>query len=129
MDGAFRKLAGNRSNATETRRRDRENCRTHERAIECPEKHAPAVAGKNASSSFSARSRWGPHSGFTASVLPSLPRSKTSEASGGRKAPWLDEVLSGLREVFGDRVRCLPSPNASLRESLRTLEESASEAQ
>jgi STAS-like domain of unknown function (DUF4325) len=36
---------------------------------------------------------------------------------------WLDEVLTGLRETYGNRVRCLPSPNASLRESLRTLED------
>jgi hypothetical protein len=34
---------------------------------------------------------------------------------------WLDEVLFGLRQAYGDRVRCLPSPNASLRASLDTL--------
>lgn len=37
---------------------------------------------------------------------------------------WLDEVLSGLREKFGPRVRCLPSANASLRASLEALGES-----
>lgn len=35
---------------------------------------------------------------------------------------WLDEVLTGLRERFGDRVRCLPSKNASLAASLDVLE-------
>jgi hypothetical protein len=35
---------------------------------------------------------------------------------------WLDEVLSALRDAYGDRVRCLPSTNASLLESLKTLE-------
>ena len=35
---------------------------------------------------------------------------------------WLDEVLTGLREQYGERVRCLPSSNASLRKSLETLE-------
>lgn len=34
---------------------------------------------------------------------------------------WLDEVLSGLRERFGDRVRCLPSKNESLAASLAVL--------
>ena len=34
---------------------------------------------------------------------------------------WLDEVLTGLRERFGSRVRCLPSKNASLVASLETL--------
>lgn len=38
---------------------------------------------------------------------------------------WLNEVLSGLRETYGNRVRCLASPNASLRESLKTLEEAS----
>jgi hypothetical protein len=38
---------------------------------------------------------------------------------------WLDEVLTGLREAFGDRVRCLPSANPTLVESLKTLEESS----
>jgi hypothetical protein len=36
---------------------------------------------------------------------------------------WLDEVLFGLREAYGDRVHCLPSPNASLKASLDTLAE------
>lgn len=35
---------------------------------------------------------------------------------------WLDEVLFSLREEFGDRVRCLPSENVSLIESLKHLE-------
>jgi hypothetical protein len=35
---------------------------------------------------------------------------------------WLDEVLTALREEYGDRVRCLPSANASLVESLKTLD-------
>ena len=35
---------------------------------------------------------------------------------------WLEEVLTGLREKFGDRVRCLPSDNASVIASLKTLE-------
>ena len=37
---------------------------------------------------------------------------------------WLDEVLTSLREEYGDRVRCLPSTNASLVESLKTLDAS-----
>lgn len=36
---------------------------------------------------------------------------------------WLDEVLTGLRDRFGPRVRCLPSPNASLAASLQVLGE------
>ena len=35
---------------------------------------------------------------------------------------WLDEVLTSLREGYGDRVRCLPSANESLAQSLKTLE-------
>jgi hypothetical protein len=35
---------------------------------------------------------------------------------------WLDEVLTALREEYGARVRCLPSTNASLVQSLKTLE-------
>ena len=35
---------------------------------------------------------------------------------------WLDEVLHGLRQHFGDRVRCLPSSNSSLLKSLEVLE-------
>lgn len=35
---------------------------------------------------------------------------------------WLDEVLTGLRERFGSRVRCLPSENPSLVESLKVLD-------
>lgn len=34
---------------------------------------------------------------------------------------WLDEVLTGLRERYGARVACLPSPNASLAASLDAL--------
>ena len=34
---------------------------------------------------------------------------------------WLDEVLVGLRERYGDRVRCLPSDNASLAASLDAI--------
>jgi len=37
-------------------------------------------------------------------------------------ASWLDEVLTSLREEYGERVRCLPSANASLVESLKTLD-------
>ncbi len=36
---------------------------------------------------------------------------------------WLDDVLAGLRARFGDRVRCLPSENASVRATLHTLGE------
>ncbi len=35
---------------------------------------------------------------------------------------WLDEVLSSLREAYGDQVRCRPTENASVIESLATLE-------
>jgi hypothetical protein len=35
---------------------------------------------------------------------------------------WLDEVLTLLRQEFGDRVTCAPSNNASLEQSLKTLE-------
>ena len=35
---------------------------------------------------------------------------------------WLDEVLTSLKEEYGDRVRCRPSTNASLLQSLKTLE-------
>jgi hypothetical protein len=35
---------------------------------------------------------------------------------------WLDEVLTSLREAYGNRVRCLPSANASLAQSLKTLD-------
>lgn len=35
---------------------------------------------------------------------------------------WLDEVLTLLREEYGDRVTCAPSTNASLEQSLKTLE-------
>jgi hypothetical protein len=34
---------------------------------------------------------------------------------------WLDEVLTALRDEYGDRVVCLPSDNASVVESLKTL--------
>lgn len=36
---------------------------------------------------------------------------------------WLDEVLTGLKREYGDRVIVLPSKNASLIASLRTIEE------
>jgi STAS-like domain of unknown function (DUF4325) len=36
---------------------------------------------------------------------------------------WLDEVLRSLREEYGARVRCVPAPNASLVQSLKSLEE------
>lgn len=35
---------------------------------------------------------------------------------------WLDEVLTLLREEYGDRVECAPSGNASVEQSLKTLE-------
>jgi hypothetical protein len=35
---------------------------------------------------------------------------------------WLDEVLTLLREEYGDRVTCLPCANESLVQSLKTLE-------
>jgi hypothetical protein len=37
---------------------------------------------------------------------------------------WLDEVLTALRALYGDRVLCLPTDNTSVIESLKTLEES-----
>lgn len=36
---------------------------------------------------------------------------------------WLDEVLTGLRETYGDRVQCLPSQNQTVIESLKVIEE------
>ncbi|MBI4404309.1 MAG: STAS-like domain-containing protein [Deltaproteobacteria bacterium] len=36
---------------------------------------------------------------------------------------WLEEVLVGLREMYGDRVVCLPSRNPSVVESLKAIEE------
>ncbi len=36
---------------------------------------------------------------------------------------WLGEVLDGLKEEFGERVRCLPSENPTVVESLKALEE------
>lgn len=36
---------------------------------------------------------------------------------------WLAEVLDGLKEEFGDRVRCLPSDNPTVIESIKILEE------
>ena len=36
---------------------------------------------------------------------------------------WLDEVLFGLRQRFGPRVRCLRSENSSLLKSLEVLQE------
>lgn len=35
---------------------------------------------------------------------------------------WLDEVLTSLREAYGDRVRCRSTDNASVIESLATVE-------
>ena len=36
---------------------------------------------------------------------------------------WLDEFLSILKEGYGvDRIHCLPSDNASVIESLKTIE-------
>jgi hypothetical protein len=34
---------------------------------------------------------------------------------------WLDEVLTALRELYGDRVSCLPTTNPTVLESLETL--------
>ena len=34
---------------------------------------------------------------------------------------WLDEVLSGLRDKYGNRVICLPSNNPSLIESQKMV--------
>lgn len=36
---------------------------------------------------------------------------------------WLGEVLDGLKEEYGDRVRCLPSDNPTVIESLKALED------
>ncbi|OGQ05620.1 MAG: hypothetical protein A2W61_06950 [Deltaproteobacteria bacterium RIFCSPLOWO2_01_44_7] len=36
---------------------------------------------------------------------------------------WLDEVLEGLKGEFANRVRCLPSDNPTVIESIKTLEE------
>ncbi len=36
---------------------------------------------------------------------------------------WLDEVLTALRDAFGDRVTCLPTQNSTVIESLKTLDE------
>lgn len=36
---------------------------------------------------------------------------------------WLDEVLTGLRGEYGDRVVCLPTENSSVIESLKVIEE------
>lgn len=34
---------------------------------------------------------------------------------------WLDEFLQGLHAVFGDRVQCLPSGNATVQASLQAI--------
>lgn len=39
------------------------------------------------------------------------------------KPSWLGEVLDGLKEKFGNRVRCLPSDNSTVIESLKALED------
>lgn len=36
---------------------------------------------------------------------------------------WLGEVLDGLKEEYGERVRCLPSDNPTVIESLKALED------
>jgi hypothetical protein len=36
---------------------------------------------------------------------------------------WLEEVLFSLKDVYGDRVRCLESDNSSLRESLKVIQD------
>ena len=36
---------------------------------------------------------------------------------------WLDEFLQGLRAHFGARVRCLPSDNPTVVESLKAIGE------
>ena len=36
---------------------------------------------------------------------------------------WLDEVLQGLQAEYGDRVRCLPSDNATVIESIKAIQE------
>lgn len=35
---------------------------------------------------------------------------------------WLDEVLQGLIQEYGDRVRCLPSKNPTVIESLKAIQ-------
>jgi len=35
---------------------------------------------------------------------------------------WLDEVLTALRDKYGERVRCLDSDNLSLVESLKAVD-------
>lgn len=35
---------------------------------------------------------------------------------------WLDEFLQTLRQVFGDRVQCLPSNNPTVVESLKAVQ-------
>jgi hypothetical protein len=37
---------------------------------------------------------------------------------------WLDEVLTALRDAFGDRVTCRSTQNQTVIESLKTLERS-----
>ena len=34
---------------------------------------------------------------------------------------WLDEVLTGLRQIYGERVVCLPTQNSSVIESLKII--------
>lgn len=36
---------------------------------------------------------------------------------------WLGEVLDGLKEEYGERIRCLPSDNPTVIESLKALED------
>lgn len=36
---------------------------------------------------------------------------------------WADEVVTGLRQEYGDRVICLPSNNPSVIESLKVIAE------
>lgn len=36
---------------------------------------------------------------------------------------WLDEVLQGLKAEYGERVRCLPSDNPTVIESLKAIRE------
>lgn len=36
---------------------------------------------------------------------------------------WLDEVLQGLQTEYGARVRCLPSDNPTVIESLKAIQE------
>lgn len=35
---------------------------------------------------------------------------------------WLDEVLTGLRQEYGERVRILPTENATLAESMKVID-------